>query len=180
MTQQGDRGWNRMNDINPFITHPAHKRLYHTTGVYAPYSLRTAVLVLLRPTRIRTVKQLWDGDYGFSSLSGKTRMFNHLKMAQQRQHILHFKILSSLLSRCLEAFGREKKTGARDRDTGGSLSPRVSPLRAPSFFEPTTSKRPPSRLDLECWPGRGFNLRPLARQTSPLPIELTGRRFKKY
>ena len=29
--------------INPFITHPAHERLYHTTGVDAPYSLRTAV-----------------------------------------------------------------------------------------------------------------------------------------
>ena len=23
-------------NINPFITHPAHERLYHTTGVYAP------------------------------------------------------------------------------------------------------------------------------------------------
>ena len=44
--------------INPFITHPAHERLYHTTGVDAPYSLRTAVWVLLRPTRIRTVKEL--------------------------------------------------------------------------------------------------------------------------
>ena len=32
-------GWNRTNfpiDINPFITHPAQERLYHTTGVYAP------------------------------------------------------------------------------------------------------------------------------------------------
>ena len=43
------------SSINPFITHPAHERLYHTTGVDAPYSLRTAVWVLLRPTRIRTV-----------------------------------------------------------------------------------------------------------------------------
>ena len=39
-------------DINPFITHPAHERLYHTTRVYAPYSLRTAVWVILCPTRI--------------------------------------------------------------------------------------------------------------------------------
>ena len=30
-------------DINPFITQPAHERLYHTAGVFAPYSLRTAV-----------------------------------------------------------------------------------------------------------------------------------------
>ena len=46
------------NDINPFITHPALESLYHTTGAYAPYSLRTAVWVLLRPARVRTVKEL--------------------------------------------------------------------------------------------------------------------------
>ena len=52
-------------DLNPFITHQAHERLYHTTGVYAPYSLRTAVWVLLRPTRIKTEKELWDRAFGF-------------------------------------------------------------------------------------------------------------------
>ena len=34
----GHRGWNRTNvpiDINPFIIHPAHEWLYHTTEVYA-------------------------------------------------------------------------------------------------------------------------------------------------
>ena len=39
VTQHGDRGWNRTDfpiDINPFITHPAHERLYHITWVYAP------------------------------------------------------------------------------------------------------------------------------------------------
>ena len=44
MTPLRKRGWNRTCvpiDINPFITHPAHKRLYHKTRVYAPYSLRT-------------------------------------------------------------------------------------------------------------------------------------------
>ena len=44
VAQHGNRGWNRTCvpiDINPFITHPAHKRLYHKTRVYAPYSLRT-------------------------------------------------------------------------------------------------------------------------------------------
>ena len=72
MTQQGDRGWNRINvpiNINPFIIHPVHGGLYHIIGVHAPYSLPTAVWVLLRPTRIRTVKEQWDGAYGFSSLS---------------------------------------------------------------------------------------------------------------
>ena len=76
VTQHGKRGWNKtwvLTDINPFITHPTHKRFYHNTRVYAPYSLRTAVWVLLRPTRIRTAKEQWDGAYGFSSLSGKTR-----------------------------------------------------------------------------------------------------------
>ena len=32
----------------------------------------------LRPERIRTVKELWDGAYGFPFLSKKTRMSNHL------------------------------------------------------------------------------------------------------
>ena len=44
MTQHGVRGWNRTYvpiNINPSITQPAHERLYHTTGVYTPYSLRT-------------------------------------------------------------------------------------------------------------------------------------------
>ena len=84
-TQHGDRGWKRTNipiDIKPFITHPAREKLYHTTGVYVPYSLRTAVWVVLRPTRIRTVKEIWDGVYGFSSLSEKTGMSNHLQMSQ--------------------------------------------------------------------------------------------------
>ena len=68
MTQHGDKGWNRTYvpiDINLSIFHPAHERLYHTTGIYAPYSLRTAGKVLLRPTRIRLVKELWDGAYDF-------------------------------------------------------------------------------------------------------------------
>ena len=44
VAQHRNRGWNRTCvpiDINPFITHPAHKRLYHKTRIYAPYSLRT-------------------------------------------------------------------------------------------------------------------------------------------
>ena len=77
VTQYSDREWNRtyfLIDMNPFIIHPAHERLYHTTGVYARYSLRSTVWVLLRVTRIRPVKELWDGTYGLSSLSKKTRI----------------------------------------------------------------------------------------------------------
>ena len=31
---------------------------------------------------------LWDGTYGFSSLSEKTRKYNRLQMSLQRQHFL--------------------------------------------------------------------------------------------
>ena len=36
----------------------------------------------------RSVKVLWDGTYGFSSLSEKTRKSNHLQMSLQRQRFL--------------------------------------------------------------------------------------------
>ena len=36
----------------------------------------------------RSVKVLWDGTYGFSSLSEKTRTSDHLKLSLQRQHFL--------------------------------------------------------------------------------------------
>ena len=36
----------------------------------------------------RSVKVLWDGTYGFSSLSEKTRKSKHLQMSLQRQHFL--------------------------------------------------------------------------------------------
>ena len=52
-----------------YPTHLARERLYHTTGVYTPYSLWTAVWLFLCPTWIRTVKELWEGAYGFLSLS---------------------------------------------------------------------------------------------------------------
>ena len=36
----------------------------------------------------KSMKVLWDGTYGFSSLSEKTRKSNHLQMSLQRQHFL--------------------------------------------------------------------------------------------
>ena len=36
----------------------------------------------------KSVKVLWDGTHGFSSLSEKTRKSNHLQMSLQRQHFL--------------------------------------------------------------------------------------------
>ena len=43
-----------------------------------------------------SLKVLWDGTYGFSSLSKKTRKSNHLQTSSQRQHFLlsYFKTLS--------------------------------------------------------------------------------------
>ena len=78
-TVTGDEtGLTSQQNMKPFNIHPTHKRLYHTNGDYAFYSLRTAIRVLLRRTRIRTVKELWDGAYGFWSSPEKTRMANNL------------------------------------------------------------------------------------------------------
>ena len=48
----------------------------------------------------KSVKVLWDGTYGFSSLSEKTRKSNHLQMSLQRQHFLlsYLKTLSVCLA----------------------------------------------------------------------------------
>ena len=40
------------------------------------------------PHKNKSVKVLWDGTYGFSSLSEKTRKSKHLQMSLQRQHFL--------------------------------------------------------------------------------------------
>ena len=51
----------------------------HNTGICTPYSFPTVMWVLLRPTRTRyLVLVLWDGTYGFSSLSKKTSNSNRL------------------------------------------------------------------------------------------------------
>ena len=101
MTLHGDRGWNRTNvaiDINPFITHPAHERLHHTTGVHTPYSLQTAVCVLLYPTRIKTVKELWDEPTVFCHYLRRLECLpvTICRCDNQRQNILlsYFKTLS--------------------------------------------------------------------------------------
>ena len=67
---------------------PSPGEVDHTTVVYVPYSFWTVVWVLLRPTRTRKAKVLWDGTYGFSSSSEKTRKSNRLQMSLQRQHFL--------------------------------------------------------------------------------------------
>ena len=70
-----------------YCTHPTHDvndviwcvKVHHNTGVYVPYSVRTVVWFPLRPTRT-SVSAVWDGAYGFSSLSEKTGKSNGLEM----------------------------------------------------------------------------------------------------
>ena len=47
------------------------------------------------PHKNKSVKVLWDGTYGFSSLSEKTTKSNHLQISLQRQHFL-FSYLKTL------------------------------------------------------------------------------------
>ena len=90
------------------VTHRSHSRcrpypipqpveVDHTTGVYIPYSFRTVVWVSFTSHMNKLVKVLWDGTYGFSSLSEKTRKSNHLHMSLPRQHfpLSYLKTLSA-------------------------------------------------------------------------------------
>ena len=62
----------------------------------------------------RSVKVLWDGTYGFSSLSEKTRKSNHLQMSLQRQHFLlsYFKDPECWYGRGLNPRPPAQQTGA--------------------------------------------------------------------
>ena len=62
-----------MSDDAPI--HECESEIDHYTGHYVPYSLRR-------------VCGFFNGDYGLSSLSEKTRKSNHLQMLLQRQHFL--------------------------------------------------------------------------------------------
>ena len=57
----------------------------HHTGNFVPYSFPQSYYE----------QGLWDGTYGLSSLSEKTRKSNHLQMLLQRQHFL-FRYLKTL------------------------------------------------------------------------------------
>ena len=46
--------------------------------------------------RIMKIEGLWDGAYGLSSLSEKTRESKHLQMSLQRQHFLGLSYLKTL------------------------------------------------------------------------------------
>ena len=116
-------GWDRMSACkgdsgSPYqsmfwshpSTQPTHQmkihsqRLDHKTGIYVLNSSPT-VCGFFDVPRSYYEQGLWDGTYGLSSLSEKTRKSNHLKWPLQRKHFLlsYFKILSGLAtSRTIE------------------------------------------------------------------------------
>ena len=71
---------------------PVHKwesEIDNYTGHYVPYSLRRVCgFFNVKQIFYYMCKGLWDGAYGLSSLSEKTRKSNHLQMLLQRQHFL--------------------------------------------------------------------------------------------
>ena len=68
----------------------------HYIGHYLPYSLQRVYGFFNVPHIYYMCKGLWDGAYGVSSLSEKTRKSNRLQKLLQRQHFLlsYLKILS--------------------------------------------------------------------------------------
>ena len=70
--------------------HECKSEIDHYTGHYVPYSLRRARVCgfFNVPQIYYMCKGLWDGAYGLSSLSEKTRKSNGLQISLQRQHFL--------------------------------------------------------------------------------------------
>ena len=73
---------------NDARTHERESEIDHYTGHYVPYYLRRVCGFFNVPQIYYMCKGLWDGAYGLSSLSEKTRKSNHLQMLLQRQHFL--------------------------------------------------------------------------------------------
>ena len=69
--------------------HEYESEIDHYTGHHVPYSLRRVCGFFNVPQIFYYMcKGLWDGAYGLSSLSEKTRKSNRLQMLLQRQHFL--------------------------------------------------------------------------------------------
>ena len=72
VTQHRDREWNKT--CVPIHFHPAHLTVEpHHQGL-CPLHFTNSSIGSLCPTRIRTVKELWDRAYGFSSLFERTNV----------------------------------------------------------------------------------------------------------
>ena len=69
--------------------HECESEINHYTGHYVPYSLRRVSGFFNVPQIFYYMcKGSWDGAYGLSSLSEKTRNSNRLQMLFQRQYFL--------------------------------------------------------------------------------------------
>ena len=68
--------------------HQCESEINHYTGHYVPYSLRRVCGFFNVLPIYYMCKGLWDGAYGLSSLSEKTRESNRLQMLLQRQYFL--------------------------------------------------------------------------------------------
>ena len=69
--------------------HEYESEIDHYTGHHVPYSLRRVCGFFNVPQNFYYLcKGLWDGAYGWSFLSEKTRESNRLQMLLQRQHFL--------------------------------------------------------------------------------------------
>ena len=96
----------------------------------------------------KSVKVLWDGTYGFSSLSEKTRKSNHLQMSLQRQHFLlsYLKTRSVGLARVWTPRLPTRQTGALPTDSPNWASQVVAVWEvgglSPTLPTPTTPPPP--------------------------------------
>ena len=68
------------------FAHPIHD-VNHLWRLVTPLGCMSLTFFEQRCTRTRSVWVLWDGTYGFSSLSEKTRKSNRLQMSLQKQLI---------------------------------------------------------------------------------------------
>ena len=71
-----------MSDDAPI--HEYESEIVHYTGHYVPYSLWRVCGFFNIPQIYYMCKGLWDGAYGLSSLSEKTKKSIHLQMLLQR------------------------------------------------------------------------------------------------
>ena len=71
----------------PSLPNPTtHKVWVHPRGLQ-PILFSNSDVGSFTSHKNKSVKVLWDGTYGFSFLSEKTRKSNHLQMSLQRQHL---------------------------------------------------------------------------------------------
>ena len=70
----------------PSLPNPTHKGWPRHQGLRP--LLFPLMWVFFKSNKNKSVKVLWDGTYGFSSLSEKTRKSNHFQMSLQRLHFL--------------------------------------------------------------------------------------------